>query len=74
MVAASWLGKLKTAVQVAAIIALIAFDPATAWVDALVYAALSRSRLISGADYFFGVRRRIEDQRRGDGAAVKPAG
>ena len=29
VVAASWLGKLKTALQVAAIIALIAVDPAT---------------------------------------------
>ena len=73
VVGASWLGKLKTAVQVAAIIALIAFDPAPAWVDALVYGAVAIT-LISGADYFFGVRRRIEDQRRGDGAAVKPAG
>src|ERR671926_1047849 len=32
VIAASWLGKVKTALQVAAIIALIAFDPSPTWV------------------------------------------
>ncbi len=63
VIAASWLGKLKTALQVAAIIALIAVDPATLAVNLLVYAALAIT-VISGADYFFGVRRRIEQERR----------
>lgn len=63
VISASWMGKLKTALQVAAIIALIAVDPATLAVDLLVYAALAVT-VISGADYFFGVRRRIERQRR----------
>jgi CDP-diacylglycerol--glycerol-3-phosphate 3-phosphatidyltransferase len=36
VIAASWLGKLKTALQIAAILALIAFDPAPAWADALL--------------------------------------
>ena len=59
VIAASWLGKVKTALQIAAMIALIAVDPATLAVDLLVYAAVAVT-VISGADYFFGVRRRIE--------------
>ncbi|HEU4802877.1 MAG TPA: CDP-diacylglycerol--glycerol-3-phosphate 3-phosphatidyltransferase [Solirubrobacterales bacterium] len=68
VIAASWLGKVKTALQVAAVIALIAVDPATAAVDVLVYAAVVAT-IVSGADYFFGVRRRIERQRAGEGPA-----
>ena len=41
VIAASWLGKLKTALQVAAIFALIAFDPPPTWVDVLVYLAVA---------------------------------
>ena len=62
VISASWLGKVKTALQIAAVIALIAVDPATTAVDVLVYAAVAVT-VISGADYFFGVRRRIERQR-----------
>ena len=65
VISASWLGKVKTALQIAAVIALIAVDPATTAVDLLVYAAVAIT-VISGADYFFGVRRRIEKQRRKD--------
>jgi CDP-diacylglycerol---glycerol-3-phosphate 3-phosphatidyltransferase len=62
VIAASWLGKLKTAVQVAAIICLIAFDPAPTWVDVLLYGAVAIT-VISGADYFFGLRRRIAEHQ-----------
>jgi CDP-diacylglycerol--glycerol-3-phosphate 3-phosphatidyltransferase len=62
VIAASWLGKVKTVLQIAAVIALIAANPAPAWVDALVYLAVAAT-LISGADYFFGLRRRIEAER-----------
>jgi len=62
VIAASWLGKVKTALQVAAVFALIATDPAPAWVDLLVYVAVAVT-LISGADYFFGLRRRLEVER-----------
>lgn len=72
VLAASWLGKLKTALQVAAIIGLIAVDPATVAVDVLVYAALAVT-IWSGIDYFFGIRRKIEDQRRVDQRGVEPA-
>jgi CDP-diacylglycerol---glycerol-3-phosphate 3-phosphatidyltransferase len=62
VIAASWLGKMKTVLQIGAVIALIAADPAPAWVDLLVYLAVAATA-ISGADYFFGLRRRIEEER-----------
>ena len=63
VISASWLGKLKTTVQIAAIIALIATNPAPLAVDILVYVAVAVT-VWSGADYFYGVRRRLEAQRR----------
>ena len=63
VIAASWLGKLKTVLQIAAVFALIATNPAPLGVDLLVYAALVAT-VVSGADYFFGLRRRIEQQQR----------
>jgi len=60
VIAASWLGKVKTALQVAAIIALIVWDPAPLAVDLLVYAAVAMT-VVSGADYFFGLRRRMAE-------------
>ena len=73
VISASWLGKVKGA-QVVAVFALIIWDPAPLAVDVLVYVAVAMT-VISGADYFFGVRRRIEEngsagRRRG----VAPAG
>jgi CDP-diacylglycerol--glycerol-3-phosphate 3-phosphatidyltransferase len=58
VIAASWLGKVKTVLQIGAVFALIAVDPSPAWVDALVYLAVAATA-ISGADYFFGLRRRL---------------
>jgi CDP-diacylglycerol---glycerol-3-phosphate 3-phosphatidyltransferase len=62
VIAASPLGKIKTILQVAAVFALIATNPAPAWVDVLVYVAVAMT-VISGVDYFFGLRRRLEEQR-----------
>ncbi|MEK6252558.1 MAG: CDP-diacylglycerol--glycerol-3-phosphate 3-phosphatidyltransferase [Actinomycetota bacterium] len=62
VIAASPLGKLKTILQVAAVIALIAADPSPVWVDVLVYVAVAMT-VISGVDYFFGLRRRVEQER-----------
>jgi CDP-diacylglycerol--glycerol-3-phosphate 3-phosphatidyltransferase len=62
VIPASSLGKVKTIVQVLAIFALIAVPSKPAWVDALVYLAVAVT-IVSGADYFFGLRRRIEDER-----------
>ena len=58
VISASWLGKLKTILQVAAVFALIAAHPAPLAVDVLVYVAVAVT-VISGADYFFGLRRRL---------------
>jgi len=63
VIAASWLGKLKTVLQIAAVIALIATNPAPLGVNILVYIALAVT-VISGADYFFGLRKRIEELER----------
>ena len=60
MISASWQGKAKTGLQVAAIIGLIAFEPTPAGVDILVYAAVAMT-VISGADYFLGLRRYLDD-------------
>jgi CDP-diacylglycerol--glycerol-3-phosphate 3-phosphatidyltransferase len=68
VIQASWMGKVKTILQVAAIICLIAFDPAPLGVDLLVYAAVAAT-VISGIDYFFGFKRMVESSR----AGKKPA-
>ena len=62
IIAASWMGKVKTVLQIAMVFALIAFNPAPPAVDALVYLAVLAT-LISGFDYFFGLRRRFAEQR-----------
>ena len=71
IIASSWWGKAKTIVQVAAIFFLIAAgDPSPAWVDGLVYAAVAIT-IVSGVDYFFGLRRVLRDaDERREAAAV----
>ena len=49
VIQASWMGKVKTILQVAAIICLIAVNPAPLWVNLLVYAAVAAT-VISGFD------------------------
>jgi CDP-diacylglycerol--glycerol-3-phosphate 3-phosphatidyltransferase len=57
VIPASVFGKLKTASQFAAIVALImASNPSASWVDALVYLAVALT-LISGVHYFVLARR-----------------
>jgi CDP-diacylglycerol--glycerol-3-phosphate 3-phosphatidyltransferase len=58
VIQASWLGKVKTATQIAAVIALIVWHPAPLGVDLLVYVAVAFT-VISGIDYFFGFRRMV---------------
>jgi CDP-diacylglycerol--glycerol-3-phosphate 3-phosphatidyltransferase len=53
--ASPW-GKLKTAVQVAMVMVLIAVHGRPVWVDLLVYVTVAIT-VLSGADYFFGLRR-----------------
>src|SRR4051794_37251962 len=62
VIPASPLGKVKTIVQVLAIFALIAVPSTPLWVDALVYLAVAVT-IVSGADSFFGLRRRIEEEQ-----------
>ena len=62
VIAASWMGKVKTGLQVAAVFALIVVNPAPTWVDVLVYLAVAAT-VISGVDYFFGLRGMLEEQR-----------
>ena len=71
VIAASRLGKAKTILQVAAIFAVIAFEATPLAVDALVYVAVAVT-VVSGADYFFGVRRHMERSRR-RGVSPDPA-
>jgi CDP-diacylglycerol--glycerol-3-phosphate 3-phosphatidyltransferase len=60
VISASSFGKLKTAVQVAMVMVLIAVHGRPVWVDLLVYTTVVIT-VLSGADYFFGVsRRRVE--------------
>ena len=63
IVAAGMFGKVKTCMQIAAILALIAFPSGAVWVDALVYATVAIT-VASGVDYFFGIRRRMEEAER----------
>jgi CDP-diacylglycerol--glycerol-3-phosphate 3-phosphatidyltransferase len=74
VIPASRLGKLKTATQIVAILALIAAsDAGDLWVQVLLYLAVATT-LVSGADYFLGFRRRIEEAReRVAAAAAKQA-
>ena len=64
VIPASGLGKVKTIVQSAAVLALIAVDdPGVLWVELLVY-AMVLTTIVSGADYFLNFRRRIEELSR----------
>jgi CDP-diacylglycerol---glycerol-3-phosphate 3-phosphatidyltransferase len=56
---ASMFGKVKTCVQIAAILAVIAVHGSPLWVSLLVYAAVVVT-VLSGLDYFFGLRRRVQ--------------
>src|SRR3954462_3914658 len=74
VIPASGLGKAKTIVQVAAVLALIAANDAdAAWVQALVYLMVAIT-LASGADYFLNFRKKLEEASRERGAAAATAG
>ncbi len=55
---ASIFGKVKTCLQIAAILAVIAVQGDPLWVSALLYLAVAVT-VLSGLDFFFGVRRRM---------------
>jgi len=56
VISASSFGKLKTTVQVAMVICLIAVHGHPLWLDLLIYVTVAVT-VLSGADYFFGIRR-----------------
>ncbi len=58
VMAASMLGKLKTCMQIALILALIAVHGQPLWVSLLLYATVLVT-IVSGLDFFFGLRRRL---------------
>jgi CDP-diacylglycerol---glycerol-3-phosphate 3-phosphatidyltransferase len=65
VIPASALGKVKTIVQVAAVLALIAApDHEAAWVYGLVYLMVAVT-IASGADYFLNFRRKLDEAARG---------
>jgi CDP-diacylglycerol---glycerol-3-phosphate 3-phosphatidyltransferase len=75
VIAANWWGKAKTIMQVAAIFFLIVVgEPSPAWVDVLVYGMVAIT-IVSGVDYFFGLRRvlREAEVRRAEAAATAQA-
>jgi CDP-diacylglycerol--glycerol-3-phosphate 3-phosphatidyltransferase len=67
VISASSLGKLKTASQVAMVMCLIAVHGRPLWVSLLVYGTVIVT-VLSGADYFFGLRRRVDQPASGSRA------
>ena len=59
VMAASMFGKLKTCLQIVTILAVIAVHGQPAWVSALLYLTVVVT-VLSGLDYFFGMRRRMQ--------------
>jgi CDP-diacylglycerol---glycerol-3-phosphate 3-phosphatidyltransferase len=58
VIPASMFGKVKTCMQIAAILALIAVHGEPLWVSLLLYATVVVT-VLSGLDYFFGLRRQM---------------
>jgi CDP-diacylglycerol--glycerol-3-phosphate 3-phosphatidyltransferase len=58
VMSASSLGKIKTCLQIAAILAVIAVHGEPAWLQGLLYVTVLVT-VVSGLDYFFGLRRRM---------------
>ena len=59
VIAASMFGKVKTCMQIAAILALIAVHGEPLWVSLLLYTTVAVT-VLSGLDFFFGLRRQLQ--------------
>ena len=70
--ASPW-GKIKTAVQVAMVIALIAVHGHPVWLSALIYVTVAVT-VLSGADYFFGLKRGLSTRGSGEPNASRSQG
>lgn len=68
MPASQW-GKIKTCVQILAIMVLIVVDRSTVWTEVLVYATVLVT-VASGIDYVFGLRRSLADLERDRAATL----
>jgi CDP-diacylglycerol--glycerol-3-phosphate 3-phosphatidyltransferase len=66
VMSASSFGKAKTCLQIAAILAVIAVHGHPAWVTALIYVTVLVT-VLSGVDYFFGLRRLMQARERAAG-------
>jgi CDP-diacylglycerol--glycerol-3-phosphate 3-phosphatidyltransferase len=62
ILAAGTFGKAKTIMQVAMVFALILVSGSPVWLDVLVYVTVAVT-VLSGADYIFGLRRRLAEAR-----------
>ena len=62
ILAAGTFGKAKTVMQVAMVFALILVSGSPVWLDVLVYVTVAVT-VLSGADYIFGLRRRLAEAR-----------
>ena len=71
VVHASVWGKLKTTTQIAAVLGLILVPGSPVWVDLLVYAAVVVT-VMSGADYFWRLRRLLKSEAATSGATLPP--
>jgi len=60
VISASQFGKVKTTLQIALVMCLIGFDDSPAWLDGLVYLTVLVT-VLSGAHYFFGLRRLLRE-------------
>ena len=67
VMAASMFGKIKTCLQIAAILAVIAVHGQPLWVSLLLYLTVLVT-VLSGLDYFFGLRRRLQQVQTQTGA------
>jgi CDP-diacylglycerol--glycerol-3-phosphate 3-phosphatidyltransferase len=67
VMAANTFGKVKTCLQIAAILAVIAVHGQPLWVALLLYASVLVT-VLSGLDFFFGLRRRMAQ------AQTRPSG
>jgi CDP-diacylglycerol--glycerol-3-phosphate 3-phosphatidyltransferase len=70
--ASPW-GKIKTAVQVAMVISLIAVHGRPVWLSALIYVTVAVT-VLSGADYFFGLKRGLSTRASGEPSPSGPQG
>ena len=70
VIPANTLGKIKTASQVVMVMCLIAVHGRPLWVSLIVYATVFIT-VLSGADYFFGIRRSLSSRSPG-GAEAPP--